>query len=126
MAFGLTRFASPLPAGVAGFLVSARDLSTSARGSLKLLSVYVSANTLDGATTVDVFVDGSRDTLLKITIPAGNIGLFTNTLNEVGVGPEIRWNFRIITLGTAGAITIDSMSVLYADPWTEAHRTDLV
>lgn len=125
LANGLTRYFEL--GGFVFYNVTARPPSSMGRGIIKRLVVNVTANTLDGSTVITVlFENATHVSSLTLTIGAGGVGVFSNIVDEAAVGPQARWDIRVVTAGTGGTITIESVAVLFADPITCAHRSDLV
>lgn len=82
-------------------------------GVARNLKVQVFSNSLDAECIVSVYKN-EEDTPLKVTIPAGETGLFENNDDTVSFNENDRIYFVINTMyATSGSIDIPGVTVLY-------------
>jgi len=123
IAFALTRMLSLTPASQ-GFKTVTSSSMYNFRGIFRKLRVKVSVNTLDAATNIFISTtwnDGQTiasrlQTLLTVNYAAAETGIKSCDVGEVAINSN-NVGISVVTLGTVGAITIDSVSLLGLDPY---------
>src|SRR4028119_2488937 len=80
--------------------------------TLSRLYVRVTANSINSGNTTLFVRNNGVNTTLTVSISAGSVGEFEDTTNSASVVAGDRLNYRLITSGTSGSITISVISVL--------------
>lgn len=124
IAFGITRYLS-VGGAISSPLTTESQTYTKALANFTLsnLSVYVSANTVNGADTVTLIKNGST-TALTVSVTSSTTGRFTDTSNTVSIVSTDTINLRAVTAGSSGTQTwtSTSMSATYGGSPTTAVR----
>lgn len=103
---GLTRYLAPgatMPTTALTVEADAQIIVPVA-GTISMMSAYVTANTLSGAATLTLRVNGAASAL-TISIGAGATGQFTNSTNSVSVAAGDKIAIERVTAAGSGSIT---------------------